>query len=186
METTTNTQEGAMQTRIEDLGVKDNQENQLPISVEELQALLQSEGDKRVTSALKKREAELVTKIEAEREEAAKLAKLSAGEREKAKFEKERLAFESERIEFQREQLKVQTMRELSSEGLSVEFTDYLLADDAETISENINAFKSLWNEALEKAISERIATPTPKSGMVKAVVNNSIMSVISKNRLRK
>lgn len=188
--TNTNATEGAQQTQVgTNVGVTDNQssnEMQLPSSMEELQALLQREGDKRVTNALKKREAELVTKIEAEKAEAAKLAKLSASEREKAKLEKEKLAFESERQAFQREQLKVQTMKEMSTESLPIEFADYVLAEDAEKTSANIKAFKSLWTTALEKAVGERIATPTPKTGTSNSSNSSSIMSVINKNRLRK
>ena len=189
MEATTNTPEGAVQTQTNNnLGVTDNQgsnEMQLPTSMEELTILLQRESDKRVTGALKKREAELVTKIEADKAEAAKLAKLSASEREKAKLDKEKTAFESERQAFQREQLKVQTMREMSTENLPIEFADYVLGEDAEKTSANINAFKQTWTTALEKAVGDRIATPTPKAGTSNSTNTSSMMSAISKNRLR-
>ena len=76
------TQEITQNTDIKDTATQETTQ-QLPQTLEELQALLQKEGDKRVSSARKKFESEFKSKLEAEREEAARLAKLSKAERER-------------------------------------------------------------------------------------------------------
>lgn len=137
---------------------------------EELDKLLQAETDRKTTKALEtakaKWEEEFKSKIEVEKSEAEKLAKLSEEERYKVELAKEREAFESERKEFKKAQLETQTIKELSVANLPTEFFSYLLADDAESIKQNINTFKLKWTEAIEKAVDERIKSTgaTPQS----------------------
>lgn len=146
-----------------------NPEIRLPQTIEELQALLQSEGDRRVASAIKKREeklkADYEAKIEQEKAEAAKLAKMTQAERERAVFEAERAQFEQERKEFQRTQLLNQTMLELQKENLPVSFAEYMMDESAEKIASNISDFKKLWQEELQSAVDERIKSKSPKAG---------------------
>ena len=148
----------------------DNLDNiTLPTTVEELTALLQREADIRVASALKTREeslkADFQIKLESERAEATRLAKLSTAEREKAEFEKEKNRFEAERKEFLKTQMLNQTMLELQKEDLPVSFAEYLLGEDAEKTLEKINAFKGVWQESLQTAIDGRLKGNSPKTG---------------------
>lgn len=94
---------------------------------EELQKLIQSESDKRVTQAMKtaeqKWQKEYEEKLANEKSEAEKLAKMTADERAQAKFEKEKQEFEEERAKFQRDQLELETVKELGKQGLDIEFS---------------------------------------------------------------
>lgn len=160
---------GVNANEVDQQGGNSTPEITLPQSVEELQALLQSEGDKRVASAIRKREdklkADYEAKIEKEKAEAAKLAKMTQTEREKAIFDAERKAFEEERKSFAKTQLLNQTMVELQKESLPVTFAEYMMADTAEEVVERINSFKTVWQEALQVAVDERIKSKTPKAG---------------------
>ena len=160
---------GASANDNEPKGGNDNPEIKLPQTIEELQALLQSEGDRRVASAIKKREeklkADYEAKMEQEKAEAVKLAKMTQAEREKATFEAERAKFEAERAEFQRTQLLNQTMLELQKENLPVSFAEYMMDDTAEKIAAKITDFKKLWQEEIQSAVDERIKSKTPKAG---------------------
>ena len=101
----------------------EGQQQQLPTTAEEFNKLLQSETDKRVTQALQtakaKWESEFSSKMETEKAEAARLAKLTADQREKELFEKQKQEFESQQKAFQREKLLNATMLELQKESLS-------------------------------------------------------------------
>ena len=162
----------------------------IPTTAEELRALLQKEGDKRVSSAQKKWQDKQKEVIEKEKLEATKLAKMSAAEREKATYLKERAEFEAEKASMAKERLKMQTTTELANEGLPVDFVNYVLAETAEDINSNIKAFKTLWTSSLEKAVADRIATPTPKKGtsnLNKASSSkNSMIDAINSKRIRK
>lgn len=135
----------------------------------ELDKMLQSETDKRVTEALKtaqeKWSKEYAEKLENEKKEAERLAKLSAAEREKDKFDKERKAFEAERAQFERDRLEMQVAKELTNVGLDAEFASVLMGKDADTSMENIKTFKASFDKAVEAAVKARLAGRTPDSG---------------------
>lgn len=131
----------------------------------------QSEVDRRVTQALKKSqdkwEKEYQQKLEAEKQEAERLAKLSAAEREKAIFQKEREAFEKQKCEFERERLTNQTLKTLAEEDLPIECCDWIMAgvEKAEDIMMRITTFKKMFGDAVEKRLNERTQVTTPGSG---------------------
>ena len=143
----------------------------------ELDKKLQSETDKRVTEALKtaqeKWSKEYAEKLENEKKEAERLAKLSAEEREKAKFDKERKAFEDERAQFERDRLEMQVAKELANEGLDTAFASILMGADADTSMENIKTFKESFNKAVEAAVKARLAGRTPESGSGNGLTTN-------------
>ena len=163
---------------------------QLPTTMEELNKLLQSEADKRVTSALQtakaKWEAEFGAKLETEKAEAARLAKLSADQREKEIFERQKAELAQQQAEFQRQQLLSQTMLEMGKANLPVSFAKFLMADTAETVSENLAEFTKQWQEALQKAVDDRLKGTTPKAGGDKPASSNSFFDTIQNNKLRK
>ena len=143
----------------------------------ELDKMLQSETDKRVTEALKtaqeKWSKEYAEKLENEKKEAERLAKLSAEEREKAKFDKERKAFEDERAQFERDRLEMQVAKELANEGLDTEFASILMGADADSSMENIKTFKASFDKAVEAAVKARLAGRTPESGSGNGLTTN-------------
>lgn len=53
----------------------------------------------------------------------------------------------------------------MSNRGLPIEFVDYIVADDADTMMSNIDTFEKAWKAAVADEVSKRIAQPTPKSG---------------------
>lgn len=131
----------------------------------------QSEIDRRVTQALKKSQEkwqkEYQQKLEHEKQEAERLAKLSTEEREKAIFQKEREEFEKQKREFERERLTNQTLKTLAAEDLPAECCDWIMAgvEKAEDIMTRITDFKKMFSDAVEKRIAERTQSTTPGSG---------------------
>lgn len=136
--------------------------------------------EKRLARALKKAEEE---KIEAER-----LAKMSEAERQQALFNKEKAKFEEERKQYQREKMELEVIKQMSSKGLPVEFSKYLIADDAETALNNIKTFEAEWQKAIEKAVNEKLKGSTPKagSGVVKSNSTDSFLSAIKQNQAKR
>ena len=145
---------------------------------EELDKLLQSETDRRVTEALKtsraKWEKEYKEKLEKEKKEAERLSKLSADEREKEllKQKEEELAEKEKAIRLK--ELHLDTIEILSEENLPVGFAEFLIKDDAETTNDNIKEFKKEWQKALSNAVDERIKGKSPKLPETK-LENNQI-----------
>lgn len=114
-------------------------------------------------------------KLEDEKSEAEKLAKMSAEERAKAEFEKEKKKFDDERAKFNRDRLELETAKELGKQGLDVEFSSFLMGENAESTNENIKLFNEKFDSAVENAATERLKGKTPKT-----TDNNTTISVDS------
>ena len=125
-------------------------------TAEEVQALLQSETDKRVTAALKK----------AEKKHQKELSLASLDDDARAKAEKDARIAELEaelaqrNIEANRSEIK----SVLSSRGLSAEFADLLnIGDDIEEAQASIEAFDKLYKAAVKAEVERRLAGNVPK-----------------------
>lgn len=129
---------------------------------EEVDKLLQSESDKRVTSALAKAKEKWADEYKVAQEEAEKLASLSQEERIQAELAKEKEEFEKEKNGFQKAKMEMQTIKELGAERLPVELASFVVADTAEEVSNNIKVFKEVWEKAINDAVSSRLTGRIP------------------------
>lgn len=131
---------------------------------EEVQALLQAEGDRRVSSALKKQKKE----FEAQTAEAEKLRAMDENQRKDYEYDKRLKELEEKERQFAVAQNKLEATKVLSNRGLPIEFVDYIVAEDAETMMENITTFEKAFKSAVADAVAQKIASPTPKGSSVK------------------
>ena len=178
----------------EQLNNNDKQDNQelKTYTQDEVDKLLQSEADRRVTEALKtaraKWEKEFREKLEKEKKEAERLSKLSAEEREKEllKQKEEELAQKEKAIRMK--ELHLDTIEVLAEENLPVGFAEFLIQNDAETTNENIKKFKKEWQEALSKAVDERIKGKSPRLSETKLESEQTIdfMKLANEANIRK
>lgn len=138
---------------------------------EEVDALLQKEGDKRVSAALKKQQKKF--------DEAQKLASMSETEKADYEYSQKLADLEKREAEIAKKELAQETAKQLNEKGLPSEASQFLVAIDAEQTKENIKAFEKIWNDAIENEIKKRIATGTPK-------VSGEKTGVISKEDFKK
>lgn len=131
---------------------------------EEVQDLLQKEADRRVSSALKKQQKEFESKMV----EAEKLKSMDESQRKEYEYEQKLQELETREKEFAIAQNKLEATKVLANRDLPIEFVDYIVAEDAETMMENINVFEKAFKSAVADAVAKRIASPTPKTGQVK------------------
>lgn len=157
----------------EDVDTSENQESEqqeekVTYTQEEFDKQLQSEADKRVTEALKtakaKWESDYKDKLKKEKDEAARLAKMSAEDRAKEEFEKQKQDFEAERKQFERDRLELQVKKDLNEQGLNESFSSFLIGKDADSSLANIKSFKSAWDKALSEAVKEKLKGEPPKA----------------------
>lgn len=106
---------------------------------------------------------------------------MSEAERQKALFEKEKAEFEEERKKYQREKLELEVTKQLNSKGLPIEFGSYLLGENAEDSFNRIKNFEVKWQQALEKAINERLKGNTPKVATINTKVDDPFLSGFDK-----
>lgn len=122
---------------------------------EEVDALLQKEGDRRVTEALKKAERKHADK----EKEAAKLARMNAQEKYEYELEqRERAIFEKER-ELNLAENKNTASKILAEKDIDLGLVDFVVAEDAETMNENIKKV----DKAIKASVAKRLAGRSPQ-----------------------
>lgn len=127
-------------------------------SQDEVQALLQKEGDRRVTEALRKKEREIKA-LEQRLANEKSLSQLD--EESRAAKEKEiRIAeLEAQLKDFQTAQTKNEVMKVLGARGLSAEFADMLaIGTDTEEAQQLIDAFDKLFKKEVAREVKTRLA----------------------------
>ena len=130
------------------------------VEVKEEKTFTQAELDK----ILNKKFAQWQKKTEEAKIEAERKAKLTEAE----KLAEERKEFEAMRKQFEYEKRVNSTSKVLASNNLPVEFADFLIAESDEATTQRVDLFKNAFNEALEKALTERLRGNTPKTSTVK------------------
>ena len=146
----------------------------------------QEEVDKIVNKRLARERKDIEAKIEAERAEAERLAKMSEAEKQQALFKKQVAEFEATKRAFEQEKLLNETSKQLASKNLPIEFAEMLKAQDAESTFENIKIFEAKFNEAVERLVNERLKGKTPKAqtGAVDGVTKEAFNKMSYKERL--
>ena len=132
------------------------------VEVKEEKTFTQADLDK----ILNKKFAQWQKKTEEEKKEAERKAKLTEAE----KLAEERKEFEAMRKQFEYEKRVNSTSKVLASNNLPIEFADFLIAENDEATTQRVDLFKNAFNEALEKAVNERLRGRTPKASTSKAL----------------
>ena len=127
---------------------------------EEVIALLQREGDKRVSQALAKQKKQYEKQIS--------LSKLDGDEREKAEKDAKIQELEEKLSAFEQEKNRSELKSVLASRGLSAEFADIvLITNDLQESQANIDKLDKLFKAAVKAEVEKRLAGNTPKGNGV-------------------
>lgn len=128
---------------------------------EEVKELLQKETDRRVTEALKKQERKLESKLK----EADKLRNMDEEQKRQYEFEQREKALEEKEREFSLMENKIECNKILNERGLPIDFVGYVVAEDADTMMENINSFEKAFKAAVADAVNNKLQKKTPSGG---------------------
>lgn len=129
---------------------------------EELDALLQAETDRRVTAALKKAEKKNQEKVK----EAEKLAKLSEQERFQYELEQREKAIAEKEKQMALMENKAEASKALNERGISIALADFVVAEDADTMMENIKLLDDEFKKSVKAEVEKRLAGNSPKKNL--------------------
>ncbi|WP_373749721.1 DUF4355 domain-containing protein, partial [Jeotgalibaca porci] len=110
--------------------------------------------DDDVNKLIQSKHASWSKKLEAEKNEAARLAQLSEEERQQALIQKEKEEFEAEKAKFRQDQLFVEKGKQLVAEGMPAEFANRIIGDSAEEILADVKALRAEWDKAIEAKVN--------------------------------
>lgn len=133
---------------------------------EQFEAALQAETDRRVTTALKKKEKEAAQRIS----QAEKLARMNEEEKREFELKQREEALAAKERELMVSANKVECLKILSDKKLPAELVDFVVSDDADTMQHNIKLFERLINKAVSEQVRERIGTGSPQIGTATGV----------------
>lgn len=130
------------------------------LSEEQVAAIKEKFGfkdDKEVDSIVNSRRARWQKELEEQKNEAARLAKLSEKDRQQAIFDKEREDFEKEKAVFRQEQLLVEKGKQLQEIGIPSILASRIHGGTAEEVIEDVKSFKAEWDKALKVAVDQAL-----------------------------
>lgn len=129
---------------------------------EEVDKMLQSEVDRRITSALKKQAKSNEAKIK----EAQKLAQMNESEKFQYELEQREKAIEEKEKALALAENKNEASRILADKGLSLSLVDFVVAEDAETMNDRIKTLDKAFKESVKREVEKRLGSSAPKKNL--------------------
>ncbi len=122
-------------------------------------------------------EKEFESRIASEREDAERLASMSAEDRAKVEMERREKDFESERAQYVSERAEFEAAKELAARDLPVSFAKMAANPDRETMIKNIDAFKTEYMKAIEAGLSNRLKGTLPRVSKEKESISDPFLN---------
>lgn len=140
---------------------KENTSEPKTYTEEEVRKLLQAEGDKRVTEALKKNE----KKVEARIEEAKKIAVMNEQEKYEYELKKKEKLLQERELRLSLAENKVDATKALADKNISVDLVDLVLDTDKDKMNEKINILEKVFKASVKTEVEKRMSGGSPKTG---------------------
>lgn len=128
----------------------------------EVDKMLQSETDRRVTEALKKQARKNQDAIK----EAEKLAKMNSEEKYAYELEQREQAIIAKERELALAENKNVASKILADKGISLDLVEFVIAEDAETMKANIDTLERAFKKSVKSEVEKRLGTTTPKKNL--------------------
>lgn len=125
----------------------------------------QSEFDKRVNKALETAHEKWEADAKAQADEAAKLAKMKADEKEEYQRKQREDALAKREAEITRRELHAEAITQLTADGLPASLADIVDCTSADNCKKSMESVKKAFGEAVEKAVNDKLKGTTPKTG---------------------
>ena len=145
-------------------GVDTTTENNTPktYTQEEVDKLLQQEGERRVTEALKKAEKKNQDKVK----EAQRLAQMNEQEKYEYQLQQREEAIKAKEKELSLAENKNEASKILSEKGISLSLVDFVVADDADTMKANIDLLDKAFKASVKAEVEKRLGSNNPKKNL--------------------
>ncbi|WP_170237088.1 DUF4355 domain-containing protein [Streptococcus hyovaginalis] len=134
----------------------------------------------RVARAVKKAQKDAEEQIQKAQSEGERLAKLSKDERLREEQAKRLSELEKREHDLAMKELSIEARSLLSEEGLPVEFLDIVMADTAESVKNNISNLRTVFDQAVEKRVDERLTQSKVRTGSTAGAMSKQDIMAIS------
>lgn len=147
-------------TGVETTTTTENQNTEVrTYTQEEVDRLLQSESDRRVSEALKKADKKKQEAVK----EAQKLAAMNEQEKYEYQLKQREEAIIAKEKALALAENKNEAGKILSEKGLSLSLVDFVVAEDADTMKANIDLLEKAFKASVKAEVEKRIGGNAPK-----------------------
>ncbi len=130
---------------------------------EEVNDLLQRETDRRVTEALKKAE----KKHEDRLREAQKLSQMNEQQKYEYELQQREAAIAEKERQLALAENKNICSKMLAEKGIDLALVDFCVAEDAETMNQNIKLLDAAFKKSVKAEVEKRLGSSTPKTNII-------------------
>jgi hypothetical protein len=138
-------------------------------TAEELTKQVQEQTQKTLTEERAKWEKDHETKVAAAvaaaQEEAAKLAKMTEDEKAKAALQKQQADLDAKAQALAMKEIRMDAAAALTEKNLPADALDFVVGQNTETTTANIEKFAKIFGDAVQKAVEDRLKGTTPSGG---------------------
>lgn len=139
----------------------ETESNKLSFTQEELDALLQKEGDKRVSQALKTAERKNQEKVR----ESEKLARMNEAEKYEYELEQREKAIAQKELELSLAENKNEASKILAEKGL-LGLVDFVVCETADEMNDKIKILEKEFKVAVKNEVEKRLSSSVPKKDL--------------------
>ena len=118
--------------------------------------------DAEVDAIIDKKFAKWKSEQEAKENEAKKLAKMNADEKQKYQLDQREQELANREQAIARKELTAEAKAMLSERGLPVELVAVVDLSNAETVTESVASIQKTWEDAVQKGVSDRMKGSAP------------------------
>ena len=168
---------GADNTSNADTTTTDTQETSNTENQTTEKTFTQEDVNKMIQDRITREQAKWEKKVQDERTEAEKLAKMKADEKIKYQQEKREKELADRERELTTRELKAQAYETLAEKGIPKELVDILNYESAETCNASIESVSKAFQTAVEKAVNEKLRGGNPQKQFNNSSIDTDKMS---------
>ena len=157
----------------------DNTDNSNTDTTQSEKTFTQKDVDKLIQDRLAREQSKWEKRVQDERTEAEKLAKMNAEQKAKYAEEKRLAELEKREKDITTRELRATAYETLAEKNLPKELVDILNYESAETCNKSIEAVEKAFQSAVEKAVNDKLRGGNPPKGGQGN--NSSIQDTIAK-----
>lgn len=136
-------------------------ENEKTYTVSEVEQLLQSEVDRRMTQAQKK----WAKQQQKEIAEAERLSKMSAEEQQQERIKALQTELSEREKALNLKENKIACLKIMDEQSIPTAFIDFIVSDDADEMNDRIKTFKKTLDKMIADEVTKRIGGIKPSAG---------------------
>lgn len=156
----------------------------LTLTREELNLMLQREADKRVSKALatakQKWEADLGTTVDSKLKDYERKAQMTPEQLRQAEMEDKVRKFEETERKYQETMRKAEIAEKLGERKLSKVLVDFVYAEDMEAVEQKITTLEQLVLGMVNEQVEQRIESASPKASINSATLDKERFKKLS------